>query len=665
MGNKNHNKYGQIRKTKNYFTKTLILLICFLLPSLIYTLIKLQIPTLGKVVTIFVVTLFSAFIVAFLYLILNMWKKTEIVTDKNQLYQSLLNEMQQGLALHEIITDEQNNPIDYRYIGINPKFEKMLGIKEEDIIGKTVLELFPKTENIWIKEFGEVALTGKAKKIDDFFITTGKYYEVYVYSPKPRQFATIIYDVTDSKKSTKQLHEEKVLLETTLISVGDGVISTDKDQHISLMNNVAQLLTGYSFDEAKGKLLQDIFKPINEITSQKCTKEINNVFKKEQSYEFAENILLISKNGIEVPIEGIISPIKEIDNTLNGAVLVFRDFSERKKKQDEIEYLSLHDKLTGLYNRRFFDEECKRVDTKRNYPLSIVMADINGLKLLNDAYGHSTGDELLVAFADIMKEHIRADDIVARIGGDEFVLLLPSTTTREALQIVNRMKEKMSKKTICHIPISAAFGCETKKEEKISFLNVYQQAEASMYKSKLKESDRIKKETLKLIIKQLHDKYPFEKEHAEEVANLCKKTGKALALNETEINTLEQLGFYHNIGNINNSIKTLQKDSDASMELHIETGYQILRSVNEYADISNYVLQHHEQWDGKGFPRGLQKEEIAIHTRILSIADSYDLMIRSKDKKPISKEAAITKLVKSKGKEFDPHIVDVFINKVI
>ncbi|MCK5811926.1 MAG: diguanylate cyclase [Clostridiales bacterium] len=665
MSKNENNNYINVKKKKGNIINIIFILISVFFVITLFLLNQYVSATTWKLIEYITIVLLYVLAVVFLFLLKNMNKNRKLINDEKQTYQALLNEMQQGLALHEIITDENNKPIDYRYLGVNPKFESMLGIRAEEIIGKTVLEVFPATEKIWITEYGEVALTGKAKKVKNYFSTTNKYYEVYAYSPRIGQFATLIYDVTDSKVAAKQLYEEKALLKTTLISVGDGVITTDRYQRITLINKVAQLLTGYSLKEAKGKLLLEVFQPITETTKVCCKDKIRNIYSKGQPHEFTENILLVSKNGIEFPIEGIITPIKESSGVINGAVVVFRDYSERKEKQDKIEYLSFHDKLTGLYNRRFFDEECLRLDTKRNYPLSVVMADVNGLKLLNDAYGHVSGDELLITFATILKEHMRADDIVSRVGGDEFVLLLPSTKEEEANEIINRIKEKLSTKRICNIPISVAFGCHTKTEEKTEFSMIYQQAEINMYKNKLKESESLKKEVVGEIIKELHNKFPKEKAHSKEVATLCEKFGKVLELNETEINKLYQLGYYHNIGNISNLNNSLSKKTKTNKELYTETAYQILRSVNEYADISNIVLQHNERWDGLGLPRGLYKEKITIQARILAIVNAYNNMIIGKGIKQLSKEKALLQIHKDSKTLYDPTLVDIFINKVI
>ncbi|MBN2851148.1 MAG: diguanylate cyclase [Clostridia bacterium] len=598
-------------------------------------------------------------------------KKKMEYEQKDDMNKIMINEMKQGLALHEIIVDENNKPVDYRFISVNQSFLKITGLTNEEIIGKTVLEIFPETESYWITEYGKVAMDGVSCRLENYSKELDKYFEVYAYCPKHRQFATVINDITDCKNTEKKLHEEKLLLETTLSSVGDGVITTDKKGAVLLLNRVAEIMTGWTQKEASGHPLEEVFNTMSELTGKTCDEDIKDVYSRWNTFEFKENYILTAKNGVEMPIEGVIAPIKDNYGNYSGTVLVFRDFSERKKKLIEIEYLSFRDKLTGLYNRRFFDEEFKRIDTKRNYPLTVVMADVNGLKLINDAFGHMNGDKLLVKFADAVKKESRADDIVARIGGDEFVLLLPKTDVDETIRIIERLKNNIKKENVCDIEISAAFGYGTKYDETLNMDNVLKRAEAIMYKNKLNESSSLKKAAIDIILETFHQKYPREKEHAYNAMNYCSQFARALQFNAKEIREMELLGLMHNIGKINIGEAILNRDQDLDEEesfeirRHADIGYQILRSVIEFSELSEYVLEHHEKWDGSGYPRGLQREDISIQARILAIAEVYDRMVNTSYKKPLSREEAINQLLVNKGKQFDPHLVDIFIDKVI
>lgn len=346
------------------------------------------------------------------------------------------------------------------------------------------------------------------------------------------------------------------------------------------------------------------------------------------------------------------------------------DITDRKFKEEKILYLSYFDQLTGLYNRRFYEEELRRLDTKRNLPLTLVMADVNGLKLTNDAFGHVAGDMLLKAVADIMKKELRSDDILARIGGDEFVLL-PKTDSVAAQLIVNRIKDKISKTVIDKISASVSFGFDTKKEEYEDMEKIFSQAEDYMYRRKLLESGSMKSEMITLITRSLYERDKGEQSHSERVAEPCKKTSEAMNLEDHQIGEIGLLGMLHDIGkiglnqNILNSNTVVDEREWNEIKKHPETGYHILKSVSEFSHIAEYVLCHHERPDGKGYPRGLKGDEIPIQSRILGIAEAYDSMTHNHYKKPITVSDAVNELMLHAGTQFDEEIVKVFIEKVI
>jgi diguanylate cyclase (GGDEF)-like protein len=196
-----------------------------------------------------------------------------------------------------------------------------------------------------------------------------------------------------------------------------------------------------------------------------------------------------TKAGIVFPVE-----ISASQLTLGGRAVILisiRDITERVRNEQHILRLSFHDALTGLYNRRFYEEELRRLDTARNLPLSFIIGDVNGLKLINDSFGHAKGDELLQTVAAAMKRECRADDILVRLSGDEFAVLLPKTTTSEAEQLMNRFRSRLAQEFIGLLQVSVAFGSATKMESEVPFTTVFKSAEDAMYRSKLYESQSV------------------------------------------------------------------------------------------------------------------------------------------------------------------------------
>ena len=352
--------------------------------------------------------------------------------------------------------------------------------------------------------------------------------------------------------------------------------------------------------------------------------------------------------------------------------LLWRDISERKQMEKNLEYLSYHDQLTGLYNRRFYKEELKRLDTVRNLPMTIVMGDVNGLKLINDSFGHVLGDNLIKKVAEIITKGCRADDIIVRLGGDEFVILLPKTDEIETKQIIKRINELSLSESVGFINISISFGYKTKNNEGEEIEEIIKGAEDHMYKVKLFESPSIREKTIKVIIKTLFDKNKKEEQHSRRVSVLCKSMGDALGLTSHEIEELKCVGLLHDIGKIAIDENILNKSGELNLEewkemkRHPEIGYRILSTVNDMGEMGIYVLHHHERWDGKGYPKGLKGEEIPFVSRIIAITEAFDTMTSDISYlTPLTEKVAIEKLKKTAGTQFDPQLIKVFIERVL
>jgi len=339
-------------------------------------------------------------------------------------------------------------------------------------------------------------------------------------------------------------------------------------------------------------------------------------------------------------------------------------------QNEEISYISYHDFLTGLYNRIYFEEEKKRLDTPRQLPISIIMGDINGLKLVNDGFGHFKGDEVLIEIAKILKSCCRKKDIVSRIGGDEFGILLPKTDSQSAQQICNSICDTCKGYALdgnsIYPSISLGHATKSKSTEKID--NILMAAEESMSKQKLLERRSVHGSIIESIKVIMFEKSQETEEHAERMVRLSKSIGLAMSLTDDQLNELELLSTLHDIGKMGIGAKILSKSGKLSdeewveMRKHPEVGFRIAQATSELIPIANYILCHHERWDGKGYPQGLIGEQIPLLSRIVTIADSFDAMTNDRAyRSAMTKGEAIEEIRRNSGTQFDPDISQLFL----
>ena len=353
-------------------------------------------------------------------------------------------------------------------------------------------------------------------------------------------------------------------------------------------------------------------------------------------------------------------------------VAICWDVTEQKLSEEKIRYMSFHDTLTGLHNRVFMEEEMRRLDTDRQLPLSIIMAGLNDLKLVNDTYGHDMGDELLKTVAQTLRDSCRKEDILARWGGDEFVILLPKTSRSEAERLGKRIRRNCRQTHIGDIPISLALGAASKNEADTSLYDVLKEAEVSMYKQKLADSKNTGGTVLNALLKTLETKSFEKEEHVCRMQMLALKFGEKLGLPDSELNRLSLLITLRDIGKISIPKEILTKEGPLTeeeweiMKKHPETGYRITRAIEEFALVAEDILAHHENWDGSGYPRGLRGEQIPLLARITAIVNAYEIMTSGRPyRRRLSPAEAAAELERNAGTQFDPDLVPIFLTEVV
>ena len=500
-----------------------------------------------------------------------------------------------------------------------------------------------------------------------------------------RNYLCMIQDITqtihaqnelkESEANYKQLYHEfedkQIFLQSLLNAIPDLIFYKDTAGIYKGCNKAFEKLAGTDYNSIINHNDYEIFK--KDLADH--FQGIDAAMKSQQNERTSED-LVTYPDGSKVYLETVITPYFDCDGNVSGLIGASRDITERKTREEEILYLNYHDVLTGLCNRMFFDIETVRLDTADQLPLSVIIGDINGLKFVNDTFGYSEGDVFLVEMAKILVSCCGKKSVIARTGGDEFSILLPWTDSSSAQIIVDQIKKECglygahADKEIYDTSISMGHATKTKKDE--SFEEILKVAEEFMYRHKLLEHKSLHSAIISSIKTTMFEKSNETEEHAERMAELAKKFGKVLGFNDDGLVSLELVTTLHDIGKISIDQRILDKPGKLTEEewieirKHPDVGYRIALTVPELSRIAEYILCHHERWDGNGYPQGLHGEEIPLTARILTIVDSYDAMTQDRAyRKAMSKEAAIIEIRKNAGTQFDPELTEIFVNKVL
>lgn len=487
-------------------------------------------------------------------------------------------------------------------------------------------------------------------------------------SCQAKELYRVEIDMSGQKSLEHKLQQEKELFQKTLISIGDGVISTDDKACVKIMNGVAERLTGWTQEKAVGLPLEQVFKIINAKTREYLKNPALLALASTEIINLDDDTILIAKDGREIFIDDSAAQIRDEKGNVTGAVIVFRDATERREKQREIEFLSFHDYLTGMYNRRYIETVLKDLDNENNYPLMLVYIDINGLKLTNDAFGHTAGDELLKAVAKILNNTTRKTDIAGRVGGDEFLIIMPKTDEETAERLKIRINKACSCVTVNSAIVSVAVGYAAKSAPDQDIETIKINAENLMYKDKMKHGKAMRMQTIDAVLHNINKKFDKEYIHMERVAKLSELTARKMGLSEKEIREVRMAATFHDIGKIAFEPAMLYKPGKLSeveyeaLKKHTEIGYQILKSVDEYSILAEAILFHHERWDGTGYPNGLMGDQIPLSSTIIFVADAFEAMTGDRTyQRPRSTEDAIMELIKCSGTQFSPRAVKAII----
>lgn len=584
-----------------------------------------------------------------------------------------------------------------KLLDINPAGLRLLGFKKNKLLQMDLSKnyLNPERRKLFFKELKaksyisnfEFSIRNKKGKIlnilENAIMLKDK-------NKKSIGYCGIMQDITKRKLAEEELAKLKEFHESIVHSMSEGILIEDPNGTISFINPRAAQMLGYSENELLGS------KAIKLTAPEYLDKVKQETKKRTLGIKSRYEIELIAKDGKRIPIIIGAAPIIK-QGKLEAILSVFSDIAEQKKLQEELkaksqklEMLSITDGLTGLYNYRYLqsllDIEIKRSD-RTHRPLSLMMIDIDDLKIVNDNYGHPQGDKVIIQIGNIINSGLRANDFVARYGGDEFICLLPDTEQDYAMQIADRLCLEVSKRfssSMNFVSISAGvsaypFPCESAdellfradqamylakylgggqahgidreeiKNQELWNIKTLEAFIAVLSKRHFQTGEQLAKrltERLKICFSNkplspymidlltslalaIDIKAHFTPKHCTQVRDMAVALARLVGLPQREIDNISLGAMLHDIGTIRVSEKILLNPGELTTEeqkivrTHPSYGAQILNPIEALKEVVPLIKHHHENWDGSGYPDGLKGDEIHLGAQIISLVDVY------------------------------------------
>ena len=559
--------------------------------------------------------------------------------------------------------------LDLRFIYANDEYKKIykekvkeiIGAKNEDIFDEALAQRYNNQCNSVIKSLepsiAEGYIDGVYRKCTIFpLIDTDGCLQA---------IAGIDTNIEIVKEKDKVIEEQENLLKVIVDTLpgmvfykdieGKYIYTNEEYTEFHKKNDVHDLIGKNDFDiQASNELAITFVKHDQEIIKNK-----RPIF---------TDLLISNEGGKKKYREVIKKPVIDKDKKTIGIVGLILDVTEKKETEERLRYLSYTDILTGAYNRTYFEEKAQEFLAEEYLPVGVIMGDVNGLKITNDTVGHVEGDKLLQIIAKVLKDACKEGDLVFRIGGDEFAILIPNTSKDECKIIINKILDNCKEYKNQLIDISIALGTSVTSHLEKSVYDTLKEAEEKVYRHKLLQENSINSSIMYSLRMGLEAKSVETEEHTERVLENAISIGEKLSLSMSEMDELLIVAHLHDLGKIGISEEILLKpgkltdEEFETIKTHTEKGYRIVKASNQLDGVARGVLTHHERWDGNGYPLKLKGEEIPLVARIVSVADSYDVMTHDRVyKKAMSMEDAVEELKICSGRHFDPEIVSIFI----
>jgi diguanylate cyclase (GGDEF)-like protein/PAS domain S-box-containing protein len=409
-------------------------------------------------------------------------------------YVSLFENMLTGFAYMKVVLDRRNRPSDYTFLEVNDAFVSLTGLSAADIIGRALTEVLPGIEASrfdWLGTLGKVALTGETASFDALVEGLGRWYAVSAYSSAPGHITLMLSDISELKWVEQSLAHSRDFYLTLFEGFPTLIWRAGTDGSHDYFNASWLEFTGRKLAQTVGDgWAQDVHPDDRERRAAVIAKGLKD------RLPFSLEYRLKHHSGEYRWVLDSGRPFREAEGGFAGLIGSVQDISDRKRQEEQLQHLATHDELTNLPNRRVFEEALERAvaHARRGHPSSLLFIDVDGFKDVNDSLGHADGDQTLVNITEVIRGTTRAEDLIARIGGDEFAALLTDTVLTDARRVAERIRECLQKQRLApqgwESPITLSIGL-VEVDGLTEADSVLAQADSAMYRAKDSGGDRV------------------------------------------------------------------------------------------------------------------------------------------------------------------------------
>ncbi len=558
---------------------------------------------------------------------------------------------------------------DLVFTYVNDAYCLFIGKDREEIIGRALSSFVPpenfgkvKTQMAGLTPDLPIATHEHTNKAHDGSLRWVRWTNRAIFNAEDRcsEFLCIGEDIDDQKKYFDALKRSETLKSSIIAAIPDVLIRYDREgAYLDILTEDESRLY-FPRRAMLGKTVHQVL-PIE--LAEKVIEKLGTALR-EDGIHYLEYKLQIQDG--ERDFEARFKACGE-----NEVMALIRDITDRKNYEKQLEFLSFHDQLTGLYNRVYFERALKDMQKSVVYPITFICADIDGLKMINDTFGLRKGDEILKICAKVIGDSLRKKDLLVRTGGDEFTVILSNTTIETGEIVGRRIRESIDRYNQEHVdlPLSISMGVAGTDDQNRPLMDLLKEADDAMNHDKLSRSTSVRNQIVETLLAALAERDFVTEGHTRRLAEHCRQMGAAARLNSQQLTNLALLSQVHDLGKVGIPDQILFKqgplddDEWEIMKKHAEIGHRIALSSSDLSVVADLILKHQEKWDGSGYPLGLKGEEIPIECRILAIIDAFDAMTNDRPYRkalPVSK--ALAEIKANSGTQFDPTLETIFLS---